>query len=121
MGTFYYIAPELLTSAIRADIRSDIYSLGVVFYEMLAGRRPFEAEDMADLASQHLQAAPPDLKELAPHLPDERGATRAADDRERSFAPPAIAGRFDRRTAAVGDRDVFGTNDDKLVHPANAH
>jgi eukaryotic-like serine/threonine-protein kinase len=70
LGTFYYIAPELLTSAMRADIRSDIYSLGVVFYEMLGGRRPFEAEDMADLASQHLQAAPPDLKELAPHVPE---------------------------------------------------
>jgi serine/threonine-protein kinase len=71
LGTFYYIAPELLTSAMRADIRSDIYSLGVVFYEMLAGRRPFEAEDMADLASQHMQSTPPDLKELAPHLPGE--------------------------------------------------
>jgi serine/threonine-protein kinase len=68
LGTFYYIAPELLTSAIRSDIRSDIYSLGVVFYEMLAGRRPFEAEDMSDLASQHLRSTPPDLKELAPHL-----------------------------------------------------
>jgi eukaryotic-like serine/threonine-protein kinase len=71
LGTFYYIAPELLTSAIRADIRSDIYSLGVVFYEMLAGRRPFEAEDMADLATQHLRSSPPDLRELAPHLPGE--------------------------------------------------
>jgi serine/threonine-protein kinase len=70
LGTFYYIAPELLTSAMRADIRSDIYSLGVVFFEMLGGRRPFEAEDMADLASQHLQSSPPDLKELAPHLSD---------------------------------------------------
>jgi serine/threonine-protein kinase len=71
LGTFYYIAPELLTSAMRADIRSDLYSLGVVFFEMLAGRRPFEAEDLADLATQHLQSAPPDLKELAPHLSDE--------------------------------------------------
>ena len=88
LGTFYYIAPELLTSAIRADIRSDIYSLGVVFYEMLAGRRPFEAEDMADLASQHLQSVPPDLKELAPHLPGERGAARAADDRQRPLRRP---------------------------------
>jgi serine/threonine-protein kinase len=70
LGTFYYIAPELLTSAIRADIRSDIYSLGVVFYEMLAGRRPFEAEDMAELAAQHLQSAPPDLGDFAPHVPD---------------------------------------------------
>ena len=38
MGTCSYIAPEYLTSALRPDIRSDIYSLGVVLFEMLSGR-----------------------------------------------------------------------------------
>jgi eukaryotic-like serine/threonine-protein kinase len=69
MGTFHYIAPELLTSAIRADIRSDIYSLGAVLYRILSGRMPFESVDMAELALQHRQSLPPPLRRLAPQLP----------------------------------------------------
>ena len=69
LGTFHYIAPEFLTSAIRADIRSDIYSLGAVLYRILAGRLPFVGDDLAELASQHKQSLPPDLRRIAPHLP----------------------------------------------------
>ncbi len=69
LGTFYYIAPEFLTSAIRADIRSDIYSLGAVLYRILAGRLPFAGHDLAELASQHKQSLPPELRRIAPHLP----------------------------------------------------
>jgi serine/threonine-protein kinase len=69
LGTFHYIAPEFLTSAIRADIRSDIYSLGAVLYRILAGRLPFAGDDLADLASQHKQSLPPELRRIAPHLP----------------------------------------------------
>ncbi len=68
-GTCNYIAPELITSALRADIRSDIYSLGVVLFELLAGRLPFTGESLAELAGQHKQSRPPDLRRLAPHLP----------------------------------------------------
>ncbi len=69
LGTFHYIAPEFLTSAIRADIRSDIYSLGAVLFRILAGRLPFEGGDLAELASQHKQSLPPELRRIAPHLP----------------------------------------------------
>jgi len=69
MGTGNYIAPELITSALRADIRSDIYSLGAVLFEMLSGRLPFEGTSLAELAAQHQQARPPDLRTLVPHLP----------------------------------------------------
>jgi serine/threonine-protein kinase len=69
LGTFHYIAPEFLTSAIRADVRSDIYSLGAVLYRILAGRLPFVGEDLADLATQHKQSLPPKLRHIAPHLP----------------------------------------------------
>ena len=69
LGTFHYIAPEFLTSAIRADIRSDIYSLGAVLYRILAGRLPFAGHDLAELASQHKQSLPPELRRVAPHLP----------------------------------------------------
>ncbi|HEY4759432.1 MAG TPA: serine/threonine-protein kinase, partial [Thermoguttaceae bacterium] len=71
LGTFHYIAPELLTSSLRADIRSDIYSLGAVLYRILAGRLPFAGDDLAELASQHKQSLPPNLRRLAPHLPAE--------------------------------------------------
>ncbi len=71
MGTFHYIAPEFLTSALRADIRSDIYSLGATLFRMLAGRLPFDSADLAELASQHKQSLPPDLGRIAPHLPAE--------------------------------------------------
>ena len=74
VGTGSYIAPEMITSALRPDIRSDVYSLGVVLFEMLSGRLPYEGKDLAEVASQHKQARPPDLRRLAPHLP--RGVIR---------------------------------------------
>ena len=68
-GTCSYMAPELITSALRADVRSDIYSLGVVLFELLAGRRPFTGGSLAELAHQHAQARPPHLRHLVPLLP----------------------------------------------------
>jgi len=71
VGTCSYIAPECITSALRADIRSDIYSLGAVLFEVVCGRAPYEATGLAHLATQHRQSAPPDPSRLAPHLPRE--------------------------------------------------
>jgi serine/threonine protein kinase len=73
LGTISYIAPEMLYSTLGGDAHSDVYSLGVTLFEMLAGRLPFDAEDIADLATQHRQELPGDLRSLVPHLP-----TRAA-------------------------------------------
>jgi serine/threonine-protein kinase len=70
-GTPYYLAPETFTSSLRADIRSDLYSLGVVLFELLTGQRPFAGPSLADLVVQHRQAAPPDVRRLAPHVPDD--------------------------------------------------
>jgi len=71
MGTCSYLAPECLTSALRTDIRSDIYSLGAVMFEMLSGRPPYAAKDLAELVSQQRQSPPGDLLRLAPHAPRE--------------------------------------------------
>lgn len=71
LGTANYLAPELIVSALGADIRSDLYSLGVTMYEMLAGRLPFEAADLAALATLHMQAAPASLRGLAPQTSPE--------------------------------------------------
>ena len=59
-GTPYYIAPELVENK-PASERSDIYSLGILFYEMLTGRRPYDSTGIAELIGQHLRAPIPRL------------------------------------------------------------
>lgn len=68
-GTIHYIAPEMVASALRPDIRSDIYSLGIVLFELLTGRLPFHGQSMAELAERHRQQEPPDIRHLVPQVP----------------------------------------------------
>jgi serine/threonine-protein kinase len=69
LGTVAYLAPETIVSALRCDIRSDVYSLGVVLFEMFAGRLPFTGQTLAELAAQHRQDRAPELRRLVPYLP----------------------------------------------------
>ncbi len=69
LGTPHYLAPELLTSTHRGDIRSDIYSLGAVLFEALTGKRPFEASSLAELAAAHRQHVPRKLRHELPQAP----------------------------------------------------
>lgn len=69
LGTCDYLAPELVCSRQGGDLRSDLYSLGVVLYESLCGRRPFTARDLAELAAQYRTSASPRLEKIAPHVP----------------------------------------------------
>ena len=57
VGTVAYLAPELIEGQ-PASAASDLYALGVLLYELLAGRLPFEGDNLAALLSQHLHAAP---------------------------------------------------------------
>ncbi len=67
VGTPAYLAPEQIRDPEVYDIRSDIYSLGVTFYEMVTGRRPFEGE-YQDLRAQILYAPPTDPREFNPQI-----------------------------------------------------
>ena len=71
MGTAAYLAPERLAAPAEADIRGDIYSLGAVLFESLAGRPAFEGDTLADLLRRQRQSAPPNLMKLVPQLPAE--------------------------------------------------
>ena len=70
LGTPNYVSPEQ-ASTLPLDKRSDIYSFGVVLFEMATGRRPFEAESAADVLRQHRETRPPDPLSLAPDLSSE--------------------------------------------------
>jgi len=68
--TVCYMAPEQL-EAKGVDERTDIYSLGIMAYEMVTGRRPYPEDDLAKLMDLHVHEDVPDPRLLVPDLPDE--------------------------------------------------
>lgn len=71
IGTPQYMSPEQCSQAAELDARSDIYSLGIILYEMLAGHVPFTGESPTAIMMQHLQDAPPSILEERKDLPVE--------------------------------------------------
>jgi serine/threonine protein kinase/thioredoxin-like negative regulator of GroEL len=121
-GTIAYLAPEQLRCE-PADGRADLYSLGVVFYELASGRRPFSAPTLTSLVSQIVSGSAPHLNDVAPGAPqpfysivervlqkDPADRFQSARDLQReltnlrrelelgAFLPPALAGQ---RSVAV--------------------
>ena len=68
MGSVHYFSPEQ-ASGHAAGVTSDIYSVGVVLYEMLTGRVPFDGDSPVAIAMQHLHARPTPIETLAPDVP----------------------------------------------------
>ena len=68
IGSARYMSPEQVRSR-QVDGRSDIYSLGVVMYEMLTGHPPFDGTNMPEIARMHLNAVPPPISDIRPNLP----------------------------------------------------
>lgn len=70
-GTAHYMAPEMLTGAIRPGNAHllDVYAFGVLAFEVLTGRVPFDDDDFHALMRLHVTAPVPDLRELRPDLP----------------------------------------------------
>ncbi|MBV9616162.1 MAG: serine/threonine protein kinase [Ktedonobacteraceae bacterium] len=68
VGTPDYMAPEQVIGE-EVDVRADLYSLGVVLYQMVTGTTPFQGETPMQIAAQHLQIPPPSPQMLRPDLP----------------------------------------------------
>jgi len=96
-GTLAYIAPEMVTSALAAGPRSDIYSLGVTLYEMLSGHRPWDSNDPGELATLHREAKPADLRSLRPDLPQPVAELVHAMLAKDELRRPASAGELAKR------------------------
>jgi len=104
MGTSSYLSPEQAQGR-PADERSDLYSLGVVLYEMLTGRVPFRGETDVAVAMQHVSTAPPNPRTLEPAVSEAlacvvmRALSKNADDRYQTADEFAAALRKARRPA----------------------
>ena len=92
LGSVHYISPEQARGD-RTDARSDIYSAGVVLYEMLSGRLPFEGDSAVSVAIQHLSSIPLAPREINPDIPEQLEL----------ICMKAMASDIDRRYASADD------------------
>lgn len=111
MGTATYLSPEQAQGS-QPDPRSDIYSLGVVMYEMVAGRAPFIGDNAVGIAYQQVHGVPPALSEFASDAPREFEAIVAkcmAKSAERRYVN-VNALRDDLRRFSAGEEVVALTD-----------
>lgn len=108
LGSVHYISPEQAKGD-RTDARSDIYSAGVVLYEMLTSRLPFEGDSAVSIAIQHLSSVPLSPCEIDPTVPEalEKICMKAmASDIEK---------RYQSAEAMIADLEEFRKNPDTTL------
>lgn len=100
LGTPNYLAPESFTSKLATDIRSDIYSLGVLLFQILAGRLPFSAKDCAALIAAQQSQPAPKLRRYCPTVPsgvgELVGQMLSKEPLRRPQTPEELIGRLAR-------------------------
>ena len=107
VGTVQYMSPEQARESDDVDVRSDIYSLGCTFFEMLTGSPPFEGENQHQILKQHAQTPIPPIEGLDPELAKILEQMLAKDVEQRIQTPQElIAALRNWQTAALAEDDV---------------
>ncbi|MDQ3005587.1 MAG: protein kinase, partial [Chloroflexota bacterium] len=122
MGTPAYVSPEQAQGA-NVDSRADIYGMGVMIYEMLTGRKPYDAESPMSVAVRHITEPIPDILQANPELPIEVDTiirTAMAKDREDRYPNAIELSRALNRAAFGDDRtpataSMFNTRQNSLT------
>jgi serine/threonine-protein kinase len=116
MGSPLYMSPEQMQSAKSADAQSDIWALGVILYELLAGRVPFEGEAATEVAVNVVMRPPPPLRSSRPDVPPALEAVvlkcleKGRENRYRNVAELATAlAPFAPARAAASVERIAGT------------
>ncbi|MGA3236658.1 MAG: protein kinase [Bryobacteraceae bacterium] len=104
LGTARYMSPEQ-ARGLPVDGRTDVFSLGAVLYEMLAGRPAFEGETTSDVIAEILKSDPPPLEQLAPEAPSELCAIVSRAMRKDLDGRPNSAEALASLRALKGDRE----------------
>lgn len=141
LGSVHYISPEQARGS-RIDARSDIYSAGVVLYEMLTGRLPYEGDSPVAVAIQHINSIPLSPREIEPSIPealeeitmkamasdvDKRyvSADAMLADLEEFRKNPSISFDYTPEDLSAGEGDeptrVLGANSAQVVTPQPVH
>ncbi len=103
LGSVHYISPEQARGS-HIDARSDLYSAGVVLYEMLTGRLPFEGDSPVSVAIQHINSIPLSPRELNKEIPEAlEGITMKA-------MAPNVDRRYDSAASMLADLEAFRKN-----------
>ena len=128
IGSLHYMSPEQIQAG-PVDARADIYSLGITFYEMLTGRRPFTGTSEYDLMRAHLEGQAAPISRLNPAVPNSlcaaaaQAMARRPEDRFqtarefRSAIEHAFDSRTDIPTETSGARSRFRPSGETVLAP----
>ncbi len=124
LGTVDYVAPELFEENRRADAGSDLYSLGVLLFEMVTGQLPFWAENQIALVSMHMNKQPPSPRSIVPTLSPqvERVILKALEKKpeQRYASATALAEAFCRAVNSPEQNGAIVRNTSLQEFPGSA-
>ena len=103
LGSVHYISPEQARGS-HIDARSDLYSVGVVLYEMLTSRLPFEGDSPVSVAIQHINSMPVSPRDINPDIPE------ALETITMKAMSPKLSRRYSSAEAMLHDLEEFRKN-----------